>query len=236
MVAGLEASGVMEDLDRRRGAPGHLSDEVLTAYLDEAPDLTPAARASVEAHLAGCGACRAALRDLGTTVALLRDLPQLAPRRSFALTPDLVEGAAGPGREPVRPGSRRFAWVWPVRWASALATLLFAIVVGLDASGPAPAPQSPTATEVVAVATSTPTPGLPSSSAAEPTFPVVGFGLTPTVFPSPTPVAAPPPAPAPVARATDYRVAEVGLGGLAFVLGTAGFLAPPFLRRRAVAA
>jgi hypothetical protein len=226
----------MEDLDRRRGAPGHLSDEVLTAYLDEAPDLTPAARASVEAHLAGCGACRAALRDLGTTVALLRDLPQLAPRRSFALTPDLVEGAAGPGREPVRPGSRRFAWVWPVRWASALATLLFAIVVGLDAGGPAAAPP-PTATQVVAVATSTPSPGVPPSSIDDPMFPVGAFGLTPTIFPSPTPVAvAPPPAPAPIARATDYRVAEVGLGGLALVLGAAGFLAPPFLRRRAVAA
>src|SRR5919206_2043004 len=116
--AGLEASRVMDDLDGRRDAPGHLSDGVLPAYLDAAPDLTPAARASVEAHLAGCAACRAALRDLGATVALLRDLPQLAPRRSFALTPELVEGAPGrarqparPAREPVGAGGRRFAWV-----------------------------------------------------------------------------------------------------------------------------
>ena len=226
----------MDDLDGRRGVPGHLSDEVLTAYLDDAPDLTPAARASAEAHLAGCAACRATLRDLEATVALLRDLPQLAPRRSFALTPELVEGTARPRREPVGAGSRRFAWVWPVRWASALATLLFAIVVGLDLSGPAPAPQSATATQVVAVATSTPLPTLPPSSIEDPMFPVGAFGLTPTVFPSPTPVVvAPPPAPAAVVREPNYRLAEVGLGALALVLGGAGFLAPPFLRRRAVA-
>ena len=222
----------MDDLDGRRGVPGHLSDEVLTAYLDDAPDLTPAARASVEAHLAGCVACRAALRDLEATVALLRDLPQLAPRRSFALTPELVEGTARPRREPVGAGSRRFAWVWPVRWASALATLLFAIVVGLDASGPAPASQSPTATQVVAVATSTPTPGLLVSAPGD--LPeVIIFGTPEFIYPTATPIVALPP-PAAVSEA-DYRVAEVGLGALALVLGAAGFLAPPFLRRRAVA-
>ena len=223
----------MDDLDGRRGVPGHLSDEVLTAYLDDAPDLTPASRASAEAHLAGCAACRAALRDLEATVALLRDLPQLAPRRSFALTPELVEGAAGPGRELVGAGSRRFAWVWPVRWASALATLLFAIVVGLDASGPAPASQPPTATQVVAVATSTPTPGLLVSAPGD--LPeVIIFGTPEFIYPTATPIVAPPP-PAAVSEA-DYRVAGVGLGALALVLGAAGFLAPPFLRRRTVAA
>ena len=228
----------MEDLDGRRGAPGHLSDEVLTAYLDEAPDLTPAARASVEAHLSGCAACRESLRDLEATVALLRGLPQLAPRRSFALTPELVEGAPGRARQPARrdrepvgAGSRRFAWVWPVRWASALATLLFAIVVGLDASGPDAAP-SPAATQVVALATNTPTPVLPSSLPGE--LPEIQiFGTPEFIFPTATPVVVAPP-PAAVSEA-DYRVAEVGLGALALVLGAVGFLVPPFLRRRPAA-
>ena len=234
----------MEDLDGSRGAPGHLSDELLTAYLDGAPDLTPAARATVEAHLAGCAGCRAALRDLETTVALLRDLPQLAPRRSFALTPELVEAAGGRRRqvrhEPAHAASRRLAWVWPARWASMLATLLFAVVVGLDVSVPAPAPSPTSVTQVVAngahgaLATSTPTLSLPPSVPEEP---VLGaFSLTPTVFPTPTPVvAAPPPEPALVVDETDYRVAEVGLGALALLFGAAGFLAPPFLRRRSAA-
>jgi hypothetical protein len=225
----------MDELNGRRGAPGHLSDEVLTAYLDNATDLTPVARATVEAHLAGCPACRRALRDLDLTVGLLRGLPQLAPRHGFALTPELVEAGRGRQRrrDPAPAPARRFAWVWPVRWASALATLLFAIVVGLDASGPAPASQPPTATQVVAVATSTPTPGLLVSAPGD--LPeVIIFGTPEFIYPTATPVVALPP-PAAVSEA-DYRVAEVGLGALALVLGAAGFLAPPFLRRRTVAA
>ncbi len=61
-------------------------DEMLSAYLDD--DLAPKERESVRVALEGDDALRARYRDLAATVALLRDLPMPAPRRSFALTPE----------------------------------------------------------------------------------------------------------------------------------------------------
>lgn len=45
----------------------------------------------LDAHLAGCAACRERCAELGTTRALVRALPTLQPRRSFALSPYAVE-------------------------------------------------------------------------------------------------------------------------------------------------
>src|SRR6266542_3780795 len=112
----------MDDRYGRGVAPGHLDEETLNAYLDAdtgpTTGLTPAARAAADAHLAACGTCREALGELRATVVLLGALPQLAPRRSFALTPEAIEAAGG--RVPREPAGRRLGWVWPVRWASAL--------------------------------------------------------------------------------------------------------------------
>lgn len=237
----------MDGRNRRAGASEHLSDEVLSAYLDREAGLAPAAYARAEAHLAACPTCRQALHELRATIALLGDLPQLAPRRGFVLTPELAAGDARRGRVT----SPRLPWVWPVRWASALVTLLFAITVGLDVGNqPATAPAAPVKagaeSTIAALVTQAPratlTPaaarsansGAPAASQATATTapPLQAFGLTPTVFPTPTAVSAPPPPGATLSRGRDWRMAEIGLGLVALLLAVTGFLVPPLLRRR----
>lgn len=74
------------DASSGRGMSGHLTDEVLRAYLDG--DLDPGDRVGAAAHLATCPHCRRDLADIRATVSLLRGLPQARPRRSFQLGPD----------------------------------------------------------------------------------------------------------------------------------------------------
>lgn len=237
----------MDDRMGRAGAGEHLDAETLDAYLTRTGELTPAARVAVDAHLAACVDCRAALHDLEATIGLLRALPQVAPRRTFILTPEMV----APARAADRRASRRLPWVWPVRWATALVTLLLALTVGLDLGGVggAPTPDAAAAragneATLAALVTaparaSSPLNGLTSGDTAPaPTAepgerPVQALGLTPVyVFPTPTAV---PSAIAPVAgpATPDWRIAEIGLAALALALGCAGFVAPPFLRRDA---
>jgi hypothetical protein len=237
--------------DAQGGVGEHLDADVLNAYLSASGPgaagaypphgLDPAARAVADAHLARCAACRAEVSELGTTVALLRALPEVAPRRSFILTPELVEAAGGRPRRP----APRLRWVWPVRWASALVSLLFVITVGLDPGVDTPTPSSLPATPVVVSGAATATTVAfspiagPDAGTGEPT--VVAAGFTPTIFPTPTTLGAVAPAPAPAlapaagASAGSWRAAEVGLGALASLLAVAGFLVPPFLRRRPAA-
>jgi hypothetical protein len=68
-----------------RGMPP-IDDELLSAYLDG--QVSPDERATVEAVIAADPAVRARATDLRATVALLRALPQPAPRRTFILTPE----------------------------------------------------------------------------------------------------------------------------------------------------
>lgn len=68
------------------GIPPPIEDELLSAYLDG--QVSPAERDAVEAALAADPAVRARAADLRATVALLRALPQPAPRRTFILTPE----------------------------------------------------------------------------------------------------------------------------------------------------
>ncbi|HET8632209.1 MAG TPA: hypothetical protein VFL91_32685 [Thermomicrobiales bacterium] len=238
----------MDDRLGRGGAGEHLDAETLDAYLETTDGLTPAARAAAEAHLAACVDCRAALRDLEATVGLLRALPQVAPRRTFILTPELI-GAAGAAD---RRAPRRLPWVWPVRWATALVTLLLALTVGLDLGGvgggpAAPPPAQPRAANEATLAAlvtapaqaAPPLTGLapgpvePTPTAAPGETPVQALGLTP-IYIFPTPTAAPAPVTAAAGPAApDWRIAEVGLAALALALGCAGFLAPPLLRRDA---
>lgn len=203
------------------GAGAHPDLELLGAYRDR--DGTVDTLAAVDAHLAGCAECRDALRQLEATIALLGTLPQVAPRRSFILTPELIAASGGPVRREPR---RHFGWVWPARWASAAATLLFAVTVGLDLGGTAgPVAPAPAVTTAI-LNTPAPTPVETQVSAF-----VVG---TPRIIGGPTaaPAAAPPVSPA---QPADWRVVEVFLGALAAVLAFFGFGLPPLLRRRASA-
>jgi hypothetical protein len=80
----------------------------LSPYLDGA--LSPDDRASLDGHLAKCDACRAELDELRLTVAATRELPQVDAPRSFALTPEMLEGrrqaAAAPSAPPLALGMR----------------------------------------------------------------------------------------------------------------------------------
>lgn len=237
----------------RNDGPGgvneHLDEVVFNALLDPigADGLDPAARAVAGAHLVRCAACREALGELEGTVALLRTLPQVAPRRSFVLMPETIEAVGGKVRRDGRAHGPRLAWVWPVRWASALVALLLAITIGLDpgadpTSSSPPAPrtvsQVATATNTVPPATAAPSPTLGSFGAPEGTGEVSIFGLNLTVYPTPTavPTAAPAsPASLGTSAALAWRAAEIALGALAGALAFVGFLMPPLLRRRTAA-
>lgn len=209
----------MDDLTRER--PG---DERHRHHLnDEGNPMTNTARPEVAAHLAEEATSPEELHELQATLALLGSLPQVAPRRTFILTPELV--AANRPRT-----ARRLAWVWPTRWATALAAVCFAATIGLDqGTPPAPTAVEPSPTAVVAAATAT------ASAASTEPRPIVILGSTPEII-LPVPTAVPvPPSAAPIVEVTpsaDWRPAQVALGALTAIGACFGFVLPPFLRRR----
>lgn len=179
-------------------------------------------RPEVAAHLAEDASSPEELRELRATTALLGALPQVAPRRTFILTPEQVAAAGG------RRAARRFGWVWPTRWATAIAAVCFAITLGLGqggSAGPAAVGPSPTVAAIAPTATISDFP------------PIVIFAPTPDfVLPTATAVPVAPSATAVApAEPTDWRPAQVGLGALTGIGAFFGFVLPPFLRRRGMA-
>lgn len=235
----------------------HLTVEELADFVDRRRAGHAPSTGATGAHLALCLTCQRELDELALTVDLLSALPELAPRRSFALTPDDVAGAKGGAA-----ARSNLRWVWPVRWASVAATLLFALTVGLEAgTQPVALPSSSqsggaaalvtviarTTAEVAATrgaagaspdrASGATTRGAPQTAAQAPApSEVQAFGLTPTVFPTPTAVPAPVVV-APVAQpGVPWRTLETGVGAVALVLAALGFAVPPLVRRRDTAA
>ena len=98
-------------------------EEMLSAYLDG--ELSPKEQTRVEKHLARCADCAQNLHTLRQTVALLGQLPPVAVPRAFAIHP--VEAAQRPSLFQTRQ-----AYVY-LRAATALATILLAVVVAGDA-------------------------------------------------------------------------------------------------------
>jgi hypothetical protein len=76
--------------------PGHLDIDAVSAFVDR--DLAPDEVATIEFHLTECPACHREVLEIRTTVMLLANLPQYAPRRSFCL-----------GQEHARASRRRLA-------------------------------------------------------------------------------------------------------------------------------
>jgi anti-sigma factor RsiW len=95
--------------------------EMLSAYLDG--ELSPREQARVEKHLAQCADCAQNLHTLRQTVALLGQLSPVAVPRAFAIRPQVA-------RRPSFFQTRR-AYVY-LRAATALATVLFAVVLAGD--------------------------------------------------------------------------------------------------------
>lgn len=224
-----------ERTDRAQGGDTtrheHPGDEILNAYLDPASGgLGAEGRARTDAHLAACADCREALRELMAVRAMLHDLPQEEPRRSFILTPELATAAGSPRR-----GWQAPRWLWPTRWATAVAAVIFALTIGLGAR-----PQA----NVVAVSTATPAtmtlatapPAIATTSALCSNDPLTQdclriAGLTPTIFPTPTAIPALSPiTPAPT-TATDWRPAQIFSGLLTLLGAFYGFVLPAFQRR-----
>ena len=221
----------MGDTERQRATrldpSEHLSAEVLNAYLDGGDaGLSPTARAYTAAHLADCADCRAALNDLATTVAILGALPQLPLRRSFILTEEAAAATGGPRLRRPLPG-----WIWPTRWATAFAAVIFAVTIGLDLGGggaatPAAAPPPPQTAVAVAASTPCPVAGC-LTSFVDPTSVII--------FPTPTAVIQPAATPNRVAAAPVWRPLQLG-SGLLTLLGIAGGFVLPAYRRRSGAA
>lgn len=91
----------------------------ISAYLDN--ELSGRDRARLQARIEQDPDYRAALNALRQTKALLGELPQVEPRRSFTLTPEMV------GAQPRR------TWFPSRQIATVLTALMLAIVVGVDA-------------------------------------------------------------------------------------------------------
>ncbi|MCH7616601.1 MAG: zf-HC2 domain-containing protein [Chloroflexi bacterium] len=92
-------------------------------------ELAPDRLNAFETHLAGCQRCRTELNDLLVVRSALRDLPQVAAPRSFALTPAMAE------REPPPVTSRTTPSFVAMRVAGAGFAAVLAVVVMLDAGG-----------------------------------------------------------------------------------------------------
>lgn len=106
----------------------HLKQEMLSEYLDGR--LGSAAHLRVSRQVDACQPCRDELDSLRSTAALLRDLPELTPPRSFTLT-------AAPVVEPLmpRPPLPLRAPGWTYAGAASLAGLALAVMVSADTLG-----------------------------------------------------------------------------------------------------
>jgi hypothetical protein len=140
----------------------HLDVDTLSAYLDQ--QLPPAELTAIRAHLATCPECGRELAELRATVALLRELPQYAPRRSFQLGPEHARGAVRRGIGITGWFERLVPALPALRIATvAVAVLLVAVIAGdlVTNRGAAPAPMVQTgdqATERASAPESEPAP------------------------------------------------------------------------------
>ena len=107
----------------------HLDVDALNAYLDH--QLSPQEMVAARAHLATCPACGRELAELRATVALLRELPQYLPRRTFQLGPEHARRRSGRGSALGGWFERLVPAVPALRIATvAVAVLLVAVIAG----------------------------------------------------------------------------------------------------------
>jgi anti-sigma factor RsiW len=97
-------------------------DDTLSAYLDD--ELAPAARREVEAHLAGCAACRAELDEVAAARRAIRIMPVHARPRSLVDADPFPELGRPSGVTRPAASRRRAAWALAAAVAAAIAFLL----------------------------------------------------------------------------------------------------------------
>ncbi len=106
----------------RRRLAGHPSE---AALLDFAEGVRSADASRVEAHLASCARCAESVNAMREMALALRGLGEVEPRRSFRLTPSMVERHHSVGARRGYP----FAAL-----AAAAAVMVFTALVGYDAA------------------------------------------------------------------------------------------------------
>ena len=115
----------------------------LSAYIDG--QLSAAEAEALEQHLAACDACRRELEELRATVLALRDLPEEAIPRSFALTPGQVARPTPPRPVPASPVLATGMRLAGAALAFALAAVLVVDLgdLGGDSGGPMGVSEAP---------------------------------------------------------------------------------------------
>lgn len=98
----------------------HLSEDVLSALVD---DRLPASEAAAREHLARCASCAQHLSSLRSVVDMLHRLPVVEPSRDFSLGPRLVTAPANLVRW-------RRAYTWTRAVAASLAAVFALLVAG----------------------------------------------------------------------------------------------------------
>jgi hypothetical protein len=121
----------------------HIRPETLNEYLDGR--LSGNGLAKIEGRLRACDACQDELEELRATIAVVRQMPMEAPRRSF------VMDAPPPQPARARQSFQFRAPAWAYAGAASIAVVALAVLVSVDATGGlSPAADSPEA--VVAAA------------------------------------------------------------------------------------
>ena len=110
-----------------RNTHKHIHPDTLSEYLDGR--LQGRVLARTEEKLAECDACRLELEELQATVAMMRQIPMEAPRRSFVMS--------APPPEPVaaQPFFALRAPNWVYAGAASVAAIALAVTVSMDATG-----------------------------------------------------------------------------------------------------
>ena len=114
----------------------HPDVEQLSAYLDEPSGIDGIDREAIAGHLATCQTCSEVLADLQMMVQTLGTLPEREAPRSFALSRDMLELVKTPA--PGEPVILQESAQWharhagKVRWATAVAAMLFVFVISAD--------------------------------------------------------------------------------------------------------
>jgi hypothetical protein len=133
--------------------------ELLSAYIDG--ELSAREQAQLESRLAGDASLRRTLASLKRVQTTLHALPSVKPPRSFVLKPEMV------GQPARQPGLSRL--VPALNWATTLAAIVFAVVVGSQlatTSQPLAAPVANQAQSLQAPAIASDATGLNATEAA----------------------------------------------------------------------
>ncbi len=110
----------------------HIKHETLSEYLDGR--LQGSALARVDQQLTACQLCREELESLRSTITMLQELPQEAPRRSFVMTAPPPMPARATSSASQFPNFLRVPQ-WAYAGAASVAVIVFVALISADATG-----------------------------------------------------------------------------------------------------